>query len=207
MFYKPETDQDHGLPHNPFNAIVTPRPIGWVSTADAHGVPNLAPFSFFNGAAYNPPIVTVAFTGQKLGKQEGDRKDTLANIRATGEFAVNIVPTALMDQMNITAGHLSRLGDEFEEAGLTALPCNEIAAPRVGESPATLECKLLQAVELPNTGPGCNVTVFGQVVGVHIDDNILKNGLIDPSVYKPLARMGYLDYATIDSVFELKRPK
>ncbi|MGB0506261.1 MAG: flavin reductase family protein [Pikeienuella sp.] len=207
MFYKPETDQDHGLPHNPFNAIIAPRPIGWVSTADAHGVPNLAPFSFFNGAAYSPPIIMLAFTGQKLGPQEGDRKDTLANIRETGEFAVNIVPTALMDQMNITAGHYSRLGDEFEEAGLTALPCNEIAVPRVGESPATLECKLLQVVDLPNNAPGCNVTVFGQVVGVHIDDAILTDGLIDPSIYKPLARMGYLNYATIDSVFELKRPK
>lgn len=206
MYYRPETDQDHGLPHNPYNAIIAPRPIGWVSTVDENGVANLAPFSFFNAAAYHPPILTVSFTGEKLGDRQGERKDTLANIRATGEFAVNIVSTALIEQMNITAGHLPPDGEEFELAGLTAAPCNEITPPRVGESPASLECRLLQLVELPNNAPGCNVTVFGQVVGVHIDDAILKNGMIDPSIYKPLARMGYVNYATIDSVFNLKRP-
>jgi flavin reductase (DIM6/NTAB) family NADH-FMN oxidoreductase RutF len=206
MYYRPGQD-DHGLPHNPFNALITPRPIAWVSTVDENGDANLAPFSFFNGAAYEPPIVTVAFTGAKLGALLGERKDSLANIRATGEFAVNLVPTSLKDAMNATAGHYAAGESEFAAAGVTPLPCSEIAPPRVAESPATLECRLLQVVDLPNNGAGTNATVFGQVVGVHINDDILKDGLIDPTIFQPLARMGYLDYTSVTEVFTLKRPE
>lgn len=205
MFYRPGSE-DHGLPRNPFNALITPRPIAWVSSLSADGVANLAPFSFFNGAAYEPPIVTVAFTGAKLGAHEGERKDTLANIRETGEFAVNLVPTELKDAMNVTAGHLAAGESEFDAAGVTRAPCNEIAPPRVKEAPAALECRLVEVVKLPNNGPGENATVFGQVVGVHIDERILTDGFVDPTIYKPLARMGYLDYATVESVFTMKRP-
>lgn len=205
MFYRPG-QEGHGLPRNPFNALITPRPIAWVSTRGEDGASNLAPFSFFNGAAYEPPIVTVAFTGVKLGRNEGERKDTLANIRATEEFAVNIVPTALKDVMNATAGHYGSGESEFEAAGVTEAACREISAPRVAESPATLECRLVRLVELPNDGPGENTTVFGQVVGVHIADDILKDGFVDPTAFRPLARMGYLDYASITEIFELKRP-
>ncbi|MEM7547174.1 MAG: flavin reductase family protein [Pseudomonadota bacterium] len=205
MFYRPGQD-DHGLPRNPFNALITPRPIAWVSTADVDGIANLAPFSFFNGAAYEPPIVTVAFTGAKLGARQGERKDTLANIRATREFAINIVPTALKDAMNASAGHYGIGESEFDAAGVTPATCQTIACPRVAESPATLECKLVDLVELPNNGIGENTTVFGQVTGIHIDEAILKDGFVDPTVFQPLARMGYLDYATITDVFTLKRP-
>lgn len=206
MYYRPGTD-DHGLPRNPFNALVTPRPIAWVSTVDAEGRPNLAPFSFFQGAAYEPPIVSVAFTGAKLGAHKGERKDTLANIRETGEFAVNLVSEALTEAMNVTAGHYAAGDNEFERAGVTALPCEEIACPRVAESPATMECRVVTIVELPNEGPGMNHTVFGRVVGVHISDDILRDGYVDPTIYHPLARMGYLDYTVVRDVFTMERPE
>lgn len=205
MFYRPGED-DHGLPHNPFNALITPRPIAWVSTADENGVANLAPFSFFNGAAYEPPIVTVAFTGAKLGALKGERKDTLANIKATKEFAINLVPSAMKEAMNASAGHYAIGDSEFTAAGVTQAACNVIAAPRVAESPATFECKLVEMVSLPNNGIGENTTVFGQVVGIHIDEAIMRDGMVDPTLYHPLARMGYLDYSTITEVFTLKRP-
>ena len=205
MFYKPGED-DHGLPRNPFNALITPRPIAWVATRDADGVSNLAPFSFFNGAAYEPPILSVAFTGAKLGAQQGERKDTLANIRETGVFTVNIVPTALKDAMNASAAHLGAGESEFAAAGVTAAACETIACDRVAESPASFECRLIEVVRLPNTGPGENTTIFGQVVGVHISEDVLTDGFVDPTIYKPLARMGYLDYASIETVFTLKRP-
>lgn len=206
MFYRPGRD-DHGLPRNPFNALITPRPIAWVASLDADGAANLAPFSFFNGAAYEPPIVTVAFTGWKLGDEEGERKDSLANIAATEEFSISIVPASLKDAMNATAAHLPAGVSEFDAAGVTPAPCEIIAPPRVAESPAALECRLIRIVDLPNDGPGRNATVFGQVVGVHIDDAILKDGFIDPTAFHPLARMGYLDYAQITEIFTLKRPK
>lgn len=205
MFYRPGQD-DHGLPHNPFNALIAPRPIAWVSTVDANGVPNLAPFSFFSGAAYEPPIISIAFTGAKLHARKGERKDTLANIRDTKEFAVNIVPTALKDQMNATTGNYAPEDNEFAIAGVTEAPCRTVSAPRVAESPATLECRLVRLVELPNEGEGENTTVFGRVLGVHIRDDILSNGLVDPTRFNPLARMGYGDYISVTEVFSMKRP-
>jgi len=205
MFYRPGRDE-HGLPHHPFNALITPRPIGWVSSRDAEGRSNLAPFSFFQGAAYTPPSVSVAITGAKLGAEKGARKDTLANIRATEVFAVNLVPAALKDAMNATAAHLPEGENEFTAGGLTETPCEEIACARVAESPACFECRLIQVVTLPNTGPGENATVFGEVVGVHIDESILTDGMVDPTIYQPLARMGYLDYTIVRDVFTMKRP-
>lgn len=205
MFYRPGRD-DHGLPRNPFNALITPRPIAWVSTRSAAGVANLAPFSFFSGTAYEPPIISVAINGAKLGKHKGEGKDTLANIRETKEFAVSIVPAALKDAMNASAGHYAADADEFAIAGVTEAACETISAPRVAESPAALECRLVRLVELPNEGAGENVTVFGQVLGVHIADEILNEGFVDPRRFQPLARMGYLDYTIVEDVFTMKRP-
>lgn len=206
MFYRPGQD-DHGLPRNPFNALITPRPIAWVVSRDANGADNLAPFSFFNGAAYEPPIVSVAFTGIKLGAHKGEIKDTLTNIEETKVFSVNIVPTSLTDAMNASAAHLAAGESEFENAGVTPAACSEINCARVAESPATMECRLIELVNLPNDGPGRNVVVFGQVVGVHIADDILKDGFVDPTSFQPLARMGYLDYASITEIFTLHRPE
>ncbi|MEM9010170.1 MAG: flavin reductase family protein [Pseudomonadota bacterium] len=200
MFYRPGIDA-HGLPHNPFGAIVAPRPIGWISTVDDACIANLAPYSFFNAVAYTPPMVMYSSTGAKLGA--GERKDTLANIRATGEFVVNIVPEALRDAMNRSAQHAPAGIDEFAAAGLEKAPSTVVGAPRVAGAPAALECTLWQVVELPG---GESTVVFGEVVGIHIDDDAIVDGMVDPTRYRPLARLGYHDYAAVREVFAMRRP-
>lgn len=199
MFYRPE--DGHGLPHNPYNAIITPRPIGWISTRGANGADNLAPYSFFNGVAYDPPQVMFSSTSAKPDR--GDTKDSVANIRETGVFAVNIVEYAARDAMNRTSGLWSKDTDEFIDAGIEKAPCTTIPCARVAGSPAVLECMLTQIVRLPGAA---NLAVFGTVTGIHIRDDILVDGLIDPLRYIPLARMGYRDYTAVREVFTLKRP-
>lgn len=199
MFYRPQ--DGHGLPHNPYNAIITPRPIGWISTRGANGADNLAPYSFFNGVAYDPPQVMFSSTSAKPDR--GDTKDSVANIRETGVFAVNIVEFAARDAMNRTSGLWSRDTDEFVDAGIEKAECATVACARVAAAPAVLECKLTQILRLPGAA---NIAVFGEVTGIHIRDDILVDGLIDPLRYFPLARMGYRDYTTVREVFTLKRP-
>ena len=199
MFYRPE--QGHGLPHNPFNAIITPRPIGWISTRGSDGQDNLAPYSFFNGVAYEPPQVMFASTSSKADR--GDTKDSVANIRDTGVFCVNIVQYDMRDAMNASSGPWDKEVDEFTFAEIERAECEVIACSRVAGAPAALECKLTQIVPLEGTS---NFAVFGQVVGVHIRDNVLVDGMIDVTKYMPLARLGYRDYAYIDRPFTLKRP-
>ena len=200
MFYRPNID-DHGLPHNPFKAIVSPRPIGWISTVDADGRANLAPYSFFNAVTDNPPMVMFASTGAK--PDQAYAKDSVANIRATGEFVVNIVSLELKDQMNRSSGALAAGADEFEHAGITKADCNMVKAPRVAASPASLECKLFKIIDLPGEN---NVMVLGEVVGVHLDDTVIMNGIFDVTRYTPLARLGYKDYTSVTDVFALNRP-
>ncbi|PZQ52172.1 MAG: flavin reductase [Rhodovulum sulfidophilum] len=201
MFYRPGLEP-HGLPHDPFKAIVTPRPIGWISTLDREGHVNLAPYSFFNAVADRPPMVVYGSTGTKPGLTE--RKDTLANIRATGEFVVNIVSRALRDPMNASSAGLPADADEFEVAGLEKAPSRVVAPPRVKAAPAALECRLWQAIDLPGES---NTLVIGEVVGVHIDDAMLRDGLLDITLYQPLSRLGYRDYTAVAEVFALSRPK
>ncbi len=200
MFYRPGLDP-HGLPHDPFKALVAPRPIGWISTLDAHGRVNLAPYSFFNAVADAPPMVMYSSTGAKVGRDE--RKDTLANIRATAEFVANIVPLALRDAMNASSGSYHAGEDEFDRAGLEKAPSRVVAPPRVAAAPAALECRLWRIVELPGKA---NVMVLGEVVGVHIDEAVLDAGLVDVTRYRPLARLGYRDYAAVAETFALTRP-
>ncbi len=200
MFYRPGLDP-HGLAHNPFKALVAPRPIGWISSMDADGRVNLAPYSFFNAIADTPPMVMYSSTGRKIGVDEG--KDTVANIRATGEFVANIVSFALRDAMNASSGHYPAGEDEFRRAGLTAAPCAVVAPPRVAEAPASLECRAWKVLDLPGEA---NVMVIGEVVGVHIDDAMLREGRVDVTRYAPLARLGYRDYAAVREVFPLDRP-
>jgi flavin reductase (DIM6/NTAB) family NADH-FMN oxidoreductase RutF len=199
MFYRPQ--DGHGLPHNPYNAIITPRPIGWISTRGATGADNLAPYSFFNGVAYEPPQVMFSSTSAKPDRY--DTKDTVANIRETGVFAVNIVEYAARDAMNRTSGLWSKETDEFIDAGIAKAECATIPCARVADGPAVLECTLTQILRLPGAA---NFAVFGTVTGIHIRDDILVDGLIDPLRYNPLARMGYRDYTTVREVFTLKRP-
>ena len=199
MFYKPE--EGHGLPHNPFNAIVTPRPIGWISTRDAQGHDNLAPYSFFNAVAYVPPQVMFASTSVKADR--GDTKDSVANIRETGVFCVNIVEYAMRDAMNQTSGPWDREVDEFDHAAIEKAECDTIACDRVAGAPANLECKLTQIVTLPGEA---NFAVFGEVTGIHMRDDCLKDGIFDVLAFNPLARMGYRDYSVVREKFTLKRP-
>jgi len=200
MFYRPE-DNDHGLPHNPFKAIVSPRPIGWISTVSADGIANLAPYSFFNALCDNPPMVMFASTGQKPDQPKG--KDSLANIIATGEFAVNIVSYTLKDQMNASAASFPADVDEFEAAGLTKAAGKAIRAPHVAEAPAVLECRLYKIIDLPGAS---NTMVIGEVVGVHMKDDFIVNGQFDVTKYRPLSRLGYMDYAAVENVFSIKKP-
>jgi len=199
MFYRPE--EGHGLPHNPFNAIVTPRPIGWISTRDAQGHDNLAPYSFFNAVAYVPPQVMFASTTAKPDR--GDTKDSVANIRETGVFCVNIVSEALRDAMNQTSGPWAREVDEFVDAGLDKAACETIDCARVAAAPASLECRLTQIVQLPGAA---NFVVFGEVTGVHMRDDCLHDGRFDVPRFNPLTLLGYQDYAVIRDTFALKRP-
>ena len=201
MFYRPNID-DHGLPHNPFKAIVSPRPIGWISTVDAKGRANLAPYSFFNAVTDNPPMVMFASTGAK--PDQAYAKDSVANIREAGEFVVNIVSLTLKDQMNSSSGALAAGMDEFEHAGITKADCNIVKAPRVAASPAALECKLFKIIDLPGEN---NVMVLGEVVGVHLDDTVIVNGIFDVTRYTPLARLGYKDYTSVTDIFALDRPE
>jgi flavin reductase (DIM6/NTAB) family NADH-FMN oxidoreductase RutF len=199
MFYQPK--DGHGLPHNPFKAIVSPRPIAWVSTQDANGVRNLAPYSFFNALADNPPQVMFASTGKKDDQAEG--KDSLSNIRATGVFCVNIVEEAIRDAMNVSSGPLGKDDDEFAAAGLEAAQCDTIDCPRLVGAPASLECRLTQIVPLLGEN---NFMAIGEVTGVHLRDNCIVDGIFDVTTYRPLSRLGYKDYAVVDNTFTLARP-
>ena len=198
MFYRPE--DGHGLPHNPFNAIVSPRPIGWISTRGAMG-DNLAPYSFFNAVAYVPPQVMFSSTSTK--DDRGDTKDSVAQLRETGTFCVNIVEFAMRDAMNLTSGPWEAGKDEFELAGLEKAECETIDCPRVAAAPAALECRVVEIVKLPGAA---NFATFGEVTGVHIRDDCLVDGRFDITTFQPLTRLGYRDYSVIREVFELKRP-
>jgi flavin reductase (DIM6/NTAB) family NADH-FMN oxidoreductase RutF len=200
MFYRPGLDP-HGLAHNPFKALVTPRPIGWISSLDSEGRPNLAPYSFFNAVADTPPMVIYSSTGRKTGRDEG--KDTLANIRATGEFVCNVVGSAQRDAMNASSRACPAGTDEFALAGLGAAASRVVAPPRVAGAPAALECRLWRIVDLPGRE---NVMVIGEVVGVHIDERVIVDGKVDVTIYRPLARLGYRDYAEVRETFAMGRP-
>lgn len=199
MFYRPE--DGHGLKHNPFKAVVTPRPIGWISTRGADGQDNLAPYSFFNAVADNPPQVIFASTGAKPDRE--GTKDSVGNIRDTGVFCVNIVEYAMRDVMNVSSGPWERDVDEFARAGITKAECETIACSWVAEAPAALECRMTEIVRLKGE---TNFLVIGEVVGVHLRDDAIRDGRFDILTYQPLTRLGYRDYSRITEVFELKRP-
>lgn len=199
MFFEPDKN-DHGLPFSPYQACVVPRPIGWISTVDAEGQVNLAPFSQFNtiGAPY------VMFSA---GKQEfaDRRKDTVLNVEATGEFVFNMATYDLREAV-LRSGQITDPDvDELAAAGLTPEPSRVVKPPRVGESPIQFECVHHQTVVLPNNVYGrCNYVVIGRTVGIHISDDVLtEDGRVDVAKLRPLARLGYNDYAVVDDVFEI----
>ena len=197
MFYEPA--EGHGLPHDPFRAIVAPRPIGWVSTLSKDGVPNLAPYSFFNAVAGRPPMVALSSEGIK---------DSISNIRDTGAFVINLVTRALAERMNETSRDHPSDVDEFRAAGLTAAPSRLVAPPRVAESPAALECRVTAMVPLDDLDgdPGERLMALGQVVGIHIDDAALTDGKFDMVKAGTLARCGYWDYLVATELFDMPKP-
>lgn len=206
MFYEPKNG--HGLSKNPFNSLVVPRPIGWISSVDKAGNVNLAPYSFFNGVAYRPP--TVMFSSGHGQVEDDGMKDSLRNILETGEFVHNFTTWDTRDAMNASSVTSAKDLDEMQHAGLTPIASKLVKAPRVKESPIHFECKLVTTVELPNTGGDDKYTVvFGEVIGIHIaDDLIMENGQIDIGKLHPIARMGYQDYTevTAETVFTMNRP-
>tara|TARA_Y100000588_G_scaffold282742_1_gene299973 strand:- start:1706 stop:2338 length:633 start_codon:yes stop_codon:yes gene_type:complete len=202
MFYK--TSEDHGLRHNPFNAIVVPRPIGWISTVDAQGRANLAPYSFFNAVAYRPPQVMFAATSNHAF---GGLKDTVSNAEETGEFVVNLATWELREQMNASAVPAPREVDEFDYAGLTKSESELVKPPRVGESPVHMECTYTRTVELlTDDAESPNTVVFGQVVGIHIADWAIVDGMVETTRLQPVGRLGYMDYVCVTEAFSMERP-
>jgi flavin reductase (DIM6/NTAB) family NADH-FMN oxidoreductase RutF len=198
MFYRPS--ESHGLPHDPFKAIVSPRPIGWISTRGASGSVNLAPFSFFNAFSTNPYLVWYSVDAEK---------DSVVFARETGEFAVNLVGKKLARQMNATSVNAPRGVSEFDYAGIEPAECQLIGVPYVKGAPAVLECRLTEIVE-PRGLDGRSAGVFvvmGEVVGIHIDDAMLTDGLFDVKKAGNLARLGYMDYLSIDETFQMRRPE
>lgn len=199
-YYEPA--EGHGLPHDPFNAIVGPRPIGWISSLNASGQRNLAPYSFFNAFNYRPPIIGFSSTGWK---------HTVANVRETGEFVWNLATMAQAHQMNATSATVGAETDEFLHAGLEGLPSRKVKPQRVAGSPVHFECKVTQIVQL-QTADGTAVKswmVFGEVVAVHIDRRLLKDGIYQTALPHPILRAGGIGgYAEInpDVMFDMPRP-
>ena len=203
MYY--ETDKnDHGLRYNPLKACVVPRPIGWLTTMSAAGVVNLAPFSFFNLLSYDPPFVMFSAGTHEA---DGGRKDSVANVEATGEFVYNMATWAQKDQMNQTAMIVEHGVDEMAAAGLDPLPCRLVRPPRVKGSPVHFECRLHQVITLPGSKPSAeHHLVIGRVLAVHIDDEALTaDGMIDLVRIRPIARLGYKDYTSVDSIFRMEK--
>lgn len=195
MFYD-AVKNDHGFQYDPFKAIVAPRPIGWVSTLSQEGRANLAPYSYFNAFSQSPHYVAFG---------SGPVKDSMRNIEATGEFVFSLATYDLREQMNATSAHVTL--DEFELAGLTKAPCELVRPPRVAESPAALECCLHRIVPLPDDdGKAENFLIIGRVLGIHIDDRFIHDGRVDTAAMRPIARLGYSEYATVSEAWRMRRP-
>ena len=199
-YYEPVNG--HGLKHDPFNAIIAPRPIGWISSRDSEGNVNLAPYSFFNGFNYTPPIIGFSSTSWK---------DTVQNVQDTGEFVWNLATRDLAKHMNATAAHVARDVNEFELAGLTMVPGKLVNVPRVAESPVSFECKLTQIIQLQGAD-GKKVQgwlTLGEVVAVYIDKAMIKDGVYQTALARPIVRAGRRgDYFEIrpENMFEMVRP-
>ncbi len=198
MFYEPHK-RNHGLPHDPFKAIVAPRPIGWISAMNRKGEINLSPYSYYNAVADKPPVVLFSSDGMK---------DAASFVEETGEFVCNFVTYELREKMNLTSAPLPRGENEMVFAGLTPAPSVLVKPPRVAEAPAALECKLLQIIPLKALDGSMigNHLVIGQVIGVHIDEKFVKNGRFDTIAAHPIMRMGYHDYAVGTEGFSMVRP-
>jgi flavin reductase (DIM6/NTAB) family NADH-FMN oxidoreductase RutF len=198
MFYEPRK-RNHGLPHDPFKALVVPRPIGWISSLSGEGHVNLAPYSFFNAFQANPHLVGFASDGMK---------DSAAFVAETREFVCNFVSEDLWRDMNKTSASLPRGESEIAHAGLETVPSRLVAPPRVARAIAALECRWTETIHLKDAAgqPSGAFLVCGEVVGVHVDDRFIADGRVDTAAMRPMARLGYRDYAVVASTLTLARP-
>lgn len=198
MFYEPS--KGHGLPHDPFKALVSPRPIGWISTQAKDGSLNLAPYSFFNALGTNPHLVMFCSEGAK---------DSYTNALETGEFVANLVSSDLIEQMNASSVDAPHGVSEFDYAGLTPEPSRLVRPPRVREAHAALECKVTEILSPKdlNGDPTSRYMIIGQVVGVYISDDALTDGMFDVVKAGNVARLGYLDFSSVKEVFQRTRPR
>ncbi len=198
MFYDTESNA-HGMAHDPFKAIVAPRPIGWIGSKGRDGSLNLSPYSFFNAVGDRPKMVMFSSSG---------RKDSLRNVEETGVFTASFVSRSLLDQMNASSAAVPYEEDEFALAGLTAAMGQLVDAPYVGQAAAALECRVTKVLTLQDMEGNATDShvVFGQVVGIHVADAMIRDGRFDLAFADPIMRLGYMDYAGIGPVFELKRP-
>jgi len=216
MFYDSEGrlrgDVEMPLPFNPFKALVAPRPIGWISTLSGDRLVNLAPYSYFQAVADNPDIVMFSATPTLAPSPDGvafgsGRKDSQSNAARSGEFVCNIVSRELAELMNATSAHLPADRSEAEHAGIALAPSRKVKTPRVAASPAALECVFLESRPVPRRGGDHQYhMVFGEVVGIHIDDRFLRDGRVDTSAMAILTRMGYDEYAVTGQAFTMSRP-
>lgn len=205
MYFDPaDTMRPTPLTHSPFKSLVVPRPIGWISTVDKDGRSNIAPFSYFNAVSDDPPCVMFCPNGTHI---EGGAKDTLENVNATGEFVYNLVGWNLRETMNQTSANRPHGESEFDFANLETAECNKVNVPRVAAAAASFECRHLTTVVIPpNQGNTGNNVVFGEVIGIHIRDDVIKDGKVDLHAIRPIARLGYMDYTVVDEIFSMKRP-
>lgn len=196
------TGRNHGLRHDPFKALVGPRPIGWVSTLGPDGIANLAPYSFFNAVSDRPPMLMFSSAGTK---------DSLRNLEQSGEFTCSLASWDLREAMNMSSAAVAPQVDEFQLAGLTPAASVFVKPPRVAEAPAAFECRVWKTLPLPappgDKSPGYTV-VFGSVVGIYIDDAFIHDGMVRTAQMRPIARLGYMDYSVVtpETMFTLNRP-
>lgn len=198
MFYQTDLNE-HGLAHDPFKAIVAPRPIGWIGTQDDKGIKNLAPYSYFNAIAEQPKLVMFSSMGEK---------DSVRNCRKTGAFSVNMVGLLQVDVMNESSANFAADQDEFTECDIGFKSCQLIDAPYVEDAFAVLEC-VVTDISSPQTIKGAHRSahmVTGEVVGIHIQERVISDGRLDVTKAQPVSRLGYFDYSHIERIFELKRP-
>ncbi len=199
IFFEPQSRDRKLFPHDPFKALVTPRPIGWISTVSAKGELNLAPYSYFNAFSSNPPIVGFS--------SEGD-KDSSTFAMESGEFVWSMATWELRDQMNASAASLARGDSEFKHARLESAPSRLVRPPRVAASPAAFECRVTEVVKLKDLdgSDSGRRLVLGRVVGIHVDERFVRHGRVDSAAMRPIARGGYDEYSVVERVFSMPRP-
>jgi flavin reductase (DIM6/NTAB) family NADH-FMN oxidoreductase RutF len=200
LFYEPEARDRSVLAHDPFKALIAPRPIGWISSIDADGRINLAPYSFFNAVGEEPPMLAFSSYGAK---------DSATFAAEVPEFVWNLVTFELREAMNETSARLARGENEFEHAGLTMAPSRLVAPPRVAESPCAMECRVVHHLQLQDIRgrPANQYLVVGQVVGVHLDERLIVNGNVETATVRTIARCGGpADYTVVERIFKMARP-